>query len=203
MWTALIGIFGVLLGAGLNELLRRNRRIEVYTVRVFDKRLEKYEELMALLLVAAEVASDVTKNPEYNPEQRHELMSAAILPIAQFTDDNELYIDPELAPHCVATFMDAEGIPSINDPREREKRLQEMRDMYVNAKRMIREDSGIAEIDKLFKTVTKPRLSSPIIERIRYLKAHPEEVRKFHEEDEETSNQEIQTEAVNKQKKKN
>jgi len=200
MWTALIGIFGVLLGAGLNELLRRNRRIEAYTMRVFDKRLEKYEELMALLQAALEVASDVMENPEYTPEQRHELISDAILQIAQFTDDNELYIDPELASHCVATFMDAEDIPSIKDAREREERRKAMRDMYVNAKRMIREDSGIAEIDKLFKTMTKPRLSSPIIERIRYLKVHPKEIRKIHGEDEETSNQKIQVEAVNKQK---
>jgi hypothetical protein len=183
MWTALIGIFGVILGAILNELLRRKRRIEAYTVRVFDKRLEKYEELMALLQAASKVASDVMENHEYTPETRHELISAAIWPIVQFTSDNELYIDPELAPHCIATFMGAEDIQSIKDPKEREERQQEIRNMYANAKRMIREDSGIVEIDKLFKTMTKPRLSSPIIERIHYLKAHPEEVHKFHEED--------------------
>ncbi len=198
MWTALIGILGVLLGASLNELLRRKSRIEVYTVRVFDKRLEKYEELIALMKDASEVATDVMENPEYTPEQRHELILAAIWPIAQFTEDNELYIDPELAPHCVATFMGAEDIQSIKDPQEREERSQEIRDMYVNAKRMIREDSGITEIDKLFKKMTKPRLSSPIIERIRYLKAHQEEVRKFHKE-ETTSTREIRPEEVNEQ----
>lgn len=187
MWTALIGIFGVLLGAILNELLRRNRRIEAYTVRVFDKRLDKYEELMAHLQAASEIATDVMENPEYTQEQRHELISAAIWPIAQFTSDNELYIDPELALHCFATFMGAEDIQSLKDPQEQEERSQEIRDMYVNAKRMIREDSGIAEIDKLFKTMTKPRLSSPIIERMRYLKAHPEEIRRFHKEDKKTS----------------
>ncbi|MDD2636649.1 MAG: hypothetical protein PHW82_14240 [Bacteroidales bacterium] len=187
MWTALIGIFGVVLGAGLNELLRRGRRIEAYTGRVFDKRLEKYEQLMDLLQAASEVASDVMENADYTLEQRHELISAAILPIAQFTDDNELYIDPDFAPHCVATFMGAEDVLDLADPKEQEERRQDIRDMYVNAKRMIREDSGIAEIDKLFKTLTKPRLSSPIIERIRYLKAHPEEARKHQEE--ESSNQ--------------
>jgi len=192
MWIALIGIFGVILGAGLNELLRRKSRIESYMGRVFDKRLEKYEELMARLQAASEVATDVMENPEYTPEQRHALISAVILPIAQFTDDNELYIDPDLAPHCVATFMGAEDVFAIADPKEREERRKDIRDMYVNAKRMIREDSGIAEIDKLFKTMTKPRLSSPIIERIQYLKAHPEEVRKYHEEEEEASNQGIQ-----------
>ena len=90
MWTALIGIFGVVIGAGVNELLRRSRRIESYTGRVFDKRLEKYEHLMALMKAASVVAADVMKNTEYTPKQRHELISSVILPIAQFTDDNEL-----------------------------------------------------------------------------------------------------------------
>jgi hypothetical protein len=192
IWTGLIGILGVMLGAGLNELLRRNRRLEAYTVDVFDKRLEKYEELMGLLQAAHGVATDVMENPQYSSKQRHNLISAAIWPIVQFTDDNELYIDPEIASHCIAAFMGAEDIYDIEDPHEREERRRETLEMYVNAKRMIREDSGIAQIDKLFKTMTRPHISSPIIERIRYLRAHPEMLHTLREEDDEaSSDQEI------------
>lgn len=179
MWTAAIGIFGTILGAGLNEFLRRNRRIESHMGHVFDKRIEKYEELMALLQRGYEVASDVMKNSDYSPKQRHELISDVIFRIARFTEDNELYIDPELAPHCVATFMGAEDVLDIDDQREQELRRLCVRDNYVNTKRMIREESGIDKIDKLFKTIAKPRISSAIIDRIRYLKAHPEDTHKF------------------------
>jgi xanthosine utilization system XapX-like protein len=194
IWIALIGILGVTVGAGLNELLRRKARLEAYTVHVFDKRLEKYEELMGLVQGAYEVATDVMENPQYSSEQRHDLISGAILRIAQFTDDNELYIDPELAPHCVAAFMGAEDIHDVEHPQKRKERQREVLQNYTSAKRMIREDSGLAQIDKLFKTMTRPRISSPIIERIRYLRAHPEMVHALREEDDEaSSDQEIHT----------
>src|SRR5208337_3985962 len=115
MWTALIGLFGVLLGMGLNELLRRRNRIETYSSIVFDKRLALYEELMSRLQAAYKVATDVMENEEYSEEQRQELVSAAILDIAAFSDENELYIDSDLAAHCVATFMGAEDIQGIQD----------------------------------------------------------------------------------------
>jgi hypothetical protein len=178
IWTAVIAVFGVVLGAGLNELLRRNRRIESYSSPVFEKRLQKYEELMKLLHDASGVAHDVMENPKYTPEQRHALISAVILPIAEFTDQNELYIEPDLGAHCTATFMGAEDVQDIQDADEREKQAQSIRNMYMDAKRMIREDSGITEIEKLFKSMTKPKLSSPIIQRIRYLREHPEEIQR-------------------------
>lgn len=188
IWTAIIAVFGVILGAGLNELLRRNRRIEAYASPVFEKRLQKYEELMALLHDASSVAHDVMQNPEYTPEQRHALISAAILPIAEFTDNNELYIEPDLGAYCTATFMGAEDIQEIQDPHERDKQAQNIRNMYMDAKRMIREDSGISEIEKLFKGMTKPKLSSPIIQRIRYLREHPEEIQREIDEERVSSN---------------
>lgn len=176
-WTGVIGIGGVLVGLIANELLRRTRRIEAYTARVFDVRLAKYEELMGLLHAASEVASDVMENSDYSAEERHGLISAAIFLIAEFSDKNELYIDSDLAAHCVATFMGAEDIRDIENVDEQNEAKDVIRDMYKLARQMIREASGVAEIDKLFKKITKPNLSGPIIERIRYLREHPEEVR--------------------------
>ncbi len=194
IWIAIISIVGVMLGtmlgAGLNELFRQRQRIEAYAVRVFDKRLEKYEELMALLQAAYLVASDVMQKNGRTSKQR---IDAAVFPIVQFLDDNELYIDEELGIHCIATFMGAEDVQDTENPQERKKRQQEIYDKYKDAKRMIREDSGIAKIDKMFKGITKPRLSGSVIEYVRYLKNHPEAIRKIDEEEtEDKSNNEMQ-----------
>lgn len=177
IWTTVIGIFGVIIGAGLNELLRRKNRIETYSPQVFEIRLEKYNELMHKLQAVYEVAADIMENPKYSAMQRQEMLSTAILDIAEFTDMNELYIEPDLGAHCVATFIGAEEIQQITDPKEREHRIQEIHNMYTNAKRMIRENSGIAEIEKLFKGITKATISSNIIDRIRYLRNHPNEIK--------------------------
>ncbi len=173
----------MILGVLLNEGIRRRRRIETFSPKLFEKRLEKYEKLMVLLQAGFEVAADVMSNPTHSQEERHDLISQAIRSIAQFTDQEELYIDPELGAHCVATFMGAEDVLLIGDPKEREEAEQDIRDMYKEAKRMIREDSGIFEIEKLFRSIHKPRITSPVIDRIRYLRAHPEELNKAKGED--------------------
>jgi len=148
---------------------------------VFDFRLAKYGALMGLLHAASEVASDVIENPGYSAEERHVLISAAISPIAEFTDKNELYIDSDLGAHCVATFMGAEDIRDIEDTDQKNENTELIWNMYKLARRMIREASGVAEIDKFFKKMTKPNLSGPIIERLRYLEEHPEEIRRLRE----------------------
>lgn len=178
IWTSLIGLVGVILGVLLNEGIRRSRRIETFSPKLFEKRLKKYEQLMALLQAGYKVASDVMSNPAHPKEERHALISEAIHSIARFTDQEELYIDPELGTHCVATFMGAEDVLLIKDPKERVEAEQDVREMYKEAKRMIREDSGIFEIEKLFRSIYKPRITSRVIDRIRYLRAHPEELNK-------------------------
>ena len=95
---------------------------------------------MMLVQDGYEVASAVMSNPTHLQEERHALISQAIHSIAQFTDQEELYINPELGAHCVATFMGAEDVLLIGDPKEREEAEQDIRDMYNEAKRMIRED---------------------------------------------------------------
>jgi len=178
IWMSVIGVLGVIVGVVLNEVIRRSRRIETFTPGIFEKRLAKYEKLMVLLQTGYDVASDVMANENYAQEERHALISEAILNIAKYTDEEELYIDPDLGAHCVATCMGAEDVMSIEDTKEHDEVRQMIRDMYKEAKRMIREDSGIHEIDKLFKRIHKPKLTSPVIDRIRYLKKHPEEIEK-------------------------
>ncbi len=170
VFAGLLGIGGVLSGAVANELLRRNRRIETYAARVFDVRLAKYEELMRRMHAAHAIASDVMDKADYSPEQRHKLISAAIMSIAEFTDENELYIDSDLGAHCVATFMGAEDIPEITDLDKKEDAKREIRELYKQARQMIRQDSGVEEVDRLFKKIAKSTLSGPIIEYIRFLR---------------------------------
>lgn len=176
VWVGLFGFGGVMVGVALHELLRRTSRIEAYAGRVFDARLAKYEELFGLLHSGYEIASDVIENSDYTAEERLAFISAPIMAIAEFTEENELYIDSDLGAHCVATFMGAEEIRDIENIDERNEEEERIWEKYKLARQMIREVSGVAEIDKLFKKITKPNLSGPIIERIRYYREHPDEV---------------------------
>lgn len=171
VWSAVIGgatgVIGSVIGAAVNELLRRSNRIEGYSAKVFDKRLAAYEALLEHMHEGYKVASEVMTNPVFSPEQRHGAISVVIQDIAQFTDANELYLDDDLKAHCVATFMGAEDALAADDEAEREAVRGAIRRMYSEARRMIREDSGVAGIDRLLKRVARPRLSGTFIDYLR------------------------------------
>lgn len=164
MENALIGLLGVLVGILINEMLRRRNRIESYATKVFDKRLEIYEGLYLRVTAASEIATDVIENPEYSPQQRHEIVSAGIHEIAGWCDKYDMYVNPELAIHCTPLLMGVEEIYDIEDADEKKDRIAQFREEIGNAKKMIRKEAGIADIEKAFSSITKPKHTSPIID---------------------------------------
>ncbi len=167
--TALIGFLGILLGIVLNEQLRRRNRIENYSTVVFERRLDLYEELHRRVLHYSEVATEVIENDDLTKEQRYGLVSSAILEVAGFCDEHELYINEEIALHCTPILMGVEDIYYIEDEDEKKQGIKDFQNNLLAAKRMIRKETGIADIEKLYRSIIKPKHSSPIIERYRYL----------------------------------
>ncbi len=169
MEIALIGLIGVLLGIVLNEKLRRRNRIENYSTSVFEKRLNLYEELYKHVSDYSQVANEVIDNKQLTKEQRLDMVSAAILTVAEFCDEHELYLDDELTLHCCTVLMDVEDIQDIDDRGEREQEVKRFHESLRLTKGMIRKEAGIADINKLFKKVIKPKHSSATIEYYREL----------------------------------
>jgi hypothetical protein len=169
-WSGpLIGLSGVIVGIVINEYLRRGRRVEQYSTLVFSKRLEIYEKLMALVHEGSTIASEVIANETLSREDRHSMISGAIVSIANFVDSNPLYLNEELAAHCTALFMGAEDIYDAVEPQKTQL-LESYYKMRRETVRMIRADAGVAQIDKLFRSINRPRITSPVIERIRELR---------------------------------
>jgi hypothetical protein len=84
--------------------------------------------------------------------------------VAGFFDEHELYINEELAVHCVPILMGVEDIYYIDDKDEKEREIKRFRNNLLAAKRMIRKEAGIADLDKLYRSITRPKHSSPFIE---------------------------------------
>jgi len=87
MTQALIGILGVLVGILANEVIRRRRRIEDYSTRIFEKRLQVYEELYWKLHECYEAANEALGGDQ-PVEQRHEIIAALVFPLMEFMDKN-------------------------------------------------------------------------------------------------------------------
>jgi hypothetical protein len=171
METALIGLAGVLLGILINEILRRQNRIESYAGRVFEKRLEIYEGLYHRVAALGPLASDLINNSTYSYEERHQIVSVGVHDVASWCDDNDMYINEELAVHCVPLLMGIEDVFEMKDETAKQKAIIRFPEDLRAAKKMIRKEAGVEGIEKLFSQITKPRRCSPIIEAYREEKA--------------------------------
>lgn len=169
MQSALIALAGVLLGALLGEYFRRRNRIEIYSQKIFERRLEVYEGLMALVQDAYTTASHVIENNQLSQDERQALISSAIHSIADYTDANTLFVDSYVSAHATAMVMGVEDIPDISDKVERASEIARFRSDYVLAKKMILEESGIQQINEHFKLVSQSKPNSPVIRRIKEL----------------------------------
>jgi hypothetical protein len=169
MKGALIGLAGLLIGALLSEYFRRSNRIEVYSQKIFERRLEIYEQLMKLVQEAYIVGCDVLEDPEASDEDRHAAVSEAVMTIAEYVDENALFVDEYIAADVTALLMGVEEIPKIQDESEREAAVSNFRSHYKAAKQNILEESGIRQINQHLKIVSGSRLDSPIIRRLKEL----------------------------------
>lgn len=160
---------GALVGVSANELIRRFNRIETHSAKVFEKRLEAYEGLMVRLQNGYAIATEIMERDDLTAEERHAVISDVIQALATFTDQQTLYLDRELAGHCIATFMGAEDVSDLPAEGERAEARQTIVDMYVEAKRMIVEDSGVERVNRVFRKAARPRLKGAFIERLREL----------------------------------
>lgn len=169
-----IGIVGVVVGMLLNEFMRRRNRRELYAPRIFEKRLAAYEGLIEQIYQGSEVAAEVIESDEFTVEQRHDLISVVVHEMAKFTEKNRLYLDEDLTVHCMGLFM---GVEDIHDASEKDRLvlLGQYYQMRKEALRMAAEDSGVAEINRLFKAIHKPKIDGTLIRS--YLKIKREATR--------------------------
>jgi len=163
MLTAIIGLIGVLFGVVLNEYFRRRSRIEVYSKEVFQKRLSVYEELYQKMEGGFLIARDIIENADYSKDQRHKIWSEVVMNVAMFTDENGLYLNENLIVHCMMTLIGVEDIYYINDAEEKKKQIKKFGQGYANAKRMIRKETGLEALDKLFGSISKAKHDSDYI----------------------------------------
>lgn len=126
-----------------------------------------------ILFESHRIANEVIDNTKLSAAERHELISAAIMPIAEHTTRSVLYIDEELGAHCTALFMGVEDLCDLPES-ERQARLAQFQWDWRETRRMILEDSGVIKVNRLFRDINRPAISSPVIERIRELRREQE-----------------------------
>lgn len=170
MTKALIGLAGILIGVLLNEHFRRSNRIENYSSRIFDKRLEIYEALMRLVDEKSSLVLEVVESENLTKEEAHGICQPAGMDVIEYCDANQLYLNEEIIVHIGATFVGVGDIIDSDDKEYKQTEIQRFRQFVGSAKQMIKADSGIDELNQLFKKITKSKHTSPVIDYFRELK---------------------------------
>lgn len=171
MENAIIGLLGVVLGIVLTELLRRRSRVEFLLSKAFEKRLNVYDELFGKLNEGISVAHDVIDNPEYSKDDRSELWGTVVLDVFQFFDANKLYLNEDITIHCMMTMIGVEEMFYIEDKKQKEKERAKFSREINDAKEMIKKETGLAELDNLFRSITKAKHESNYLDYVNKLKA--------------------------------
>lgn len=178
MEQALIGILGLIVGIVLNEYFRRRNRIEAYSTKVFERRLEAYEGLMKAIRDAEGEVNEVLDDESLDAKERHEKTFEAGLRVMEYTDEHSLFLNDEIIVHCGAAFIGVDDILNMPNGKNRTEEIDRFRTMIGDAKKMIRVESGMSEIDQAFRSVTKAKHSSSVIDSYRKLKIEHERTNK-------------------------
>lgn len=136
---------------------------------MFERRLEVYESLMVLLQSGYDIANEVMENEQLSNEDRHVLISEAIISIATFTDKHGLYIDKYVAAHMTSALMGAEDVLTEVDDKKRETLVNTIYSNYKIAKEIVLTESGAEEINKHFRSISGSKPTSAVLERIKDL----------------------------------
>ena len=159
--SIIIPILTFCVGFIISEVVRRINRAEMINVKIFDKRLEVYHELSAIInrtYHAKTEFCDALRNGESDSESVAERHNDAVLTLMSYFDDNALFISEELGIHCMTTFI---STPSeFSDIEEYESNL---RDDYKSIKQIIQTESGMKMLNKNMKRMMKYKHKSEYI----------------------------------------
>lgn len=155
MLTALVGIFGTILGIFINEYFHRKHRIENYSQHFFDKRLKVYEGLIRNIDNASKEINSLIDEKILSQEDKVQIAYETGLTILKYADKFQLYLNEEIIVHIGATFVNPKEIFEMEDGIEKDELIEYFNDSVKKAKEMIKNESGIGLIEKLFKTMIK------------------------------------------------
>lgn len=162
---ALIGFAGLILGLVSNELLRRRSRIEQYSQEIFLRRLQVYEGLYQKLRATSNVVYALEKDPSENWSNILDESSSVFLDLARYTDECKLYLDEEVVMHCYLTALvlptRSETLAQFQEGMD--EKIKEYWENMQIATLLIREETGLSELNKLYRHITKPKHNSEYI----------------------------------------
>ncbi|ANL87034.1 hypothetical protein [Rhizobium phaseoli] len=162
LFTAVSGIISVLVSALIAEFIRRRNRADAYASIVFTKRIEAYEKFYNLLNQQV-VSIHVFSGKLSAPAEVKEAVNAAVYDFINFSGNHAFFVNDDIAMAAVALNMGLEDYPSMSEADKKKYQDRYYKDRK-NLLHMIKQDSGIAKINQIFKAAYDPKYHSEFID---------------------------------------
>ncbi len=170
MLIALAGVAGIIIGIFINEAIRRINRVEEYSLKVFDRRLQTYEKLSITIDQTSSDISDIINDDSLKPADKYNMCFKLGLDVVIEMQRNQLYINNYISIHIGGAFVNTGDIVQEEDDEKRELMLDDFKYRIKKAQEMIANESGVSKVNKHFQTITKATHKSPIIDYYNELK---------------------------------
>lgn len=170
--------FGVLIGFFIAEYYRRKRRIEDYSNAIFGRRFKAYEKLFQFVNESENLGREILETEKYNQEERHKRWMDLVYRMEKFTVDNALYLNEEISFHCVTCLAGVDSIPENKNIKERSEAISEFHNDIKDAKKMIKDEIGLTQVEKVFRKISNSKPKSDRIKYFRDIKKYVQELKK-------------------------
>jgi hypothetical protein len=161
--AGLLGIAGTLAGILVTEYFKRKERVSLYSDTIFKKKLDAYEKLYFMLQNIYAKADALFADTKLSLQEKHAVWQPASLEIANYLDKHSLYINDDIAAHCMSALIAVDDYLDMSPSKRDLKQYYEDRQATY---RLIKEDSGIGRINNFFNMVNKPKIKSEILDYI-------------------------------------
>jgi hypothetical protein len=113
---------------------------------------------------------DIVQNSTLSKEQQGKMAFAVGFEVMEYFDQHILYLNEEIMVHCGATFVSVVDIIEVEKGDEKEEEINRFQKKIAEAEKMIKAESGIERLNKLFKSITKAKHKSPVIDYYNFIK---------------------------------
>jgi hypothetical protein len=158
--AGLLGIAGTLAGILVTEYFKRKERVALYSDTIFKKKLDAYEKLYFMLQNIYAKADVLFADTKLSLQEKHNIWQPASLEVANYLDKHSLYINDDIAAHCMSALIAVDDYLGSPTKRDLKQYYEDRQATY----RLIKEDSGIGRINNFFNIVNKPKIKSEILD---------------------------------------
>jgi len=152
--SIIIGPVGVIIGIIINEKFRQKEKKLIFSEKYLSRKVEINEQLYHFLREAQNDWADIIKNKNpTNKNDINDLYSYIVLKIANFIDENNLYVNNIISSHIMFILAEFMDYPEMSE-KDKKAYIAETNLSWHKIFNAIREDLGFDRIDKELKDLS-------------------------------------------------